>query len=425
MNTAQTPAAQTPAADTPAAEPQPAVVTTVGVDVSKARLDACSDPGGERRSFANDRPGRRALRDWARRLGAQRVAMEPTGRYHRQLHQCLDAAGVEVVLVNPRRTRNFARSIGQEAKNDLADAQLLALFARLGLGKGSSPKKQSLQELADLVVTRRSLVKHRDAMRKNKREVCANAGQHMEKTLAEADRGINQLEASIEALLQADEGLRRRAEIIRSVPGCGLITAAVLCAELPELGEIGQAQAAALVGVAPYDQDSGQTRGARRIRGGRQTVRATGGRIESLEGLWEGCLRSRQSRPRSDVCRGPPGHRSLPWPFARPPAGWHSASRSDVKNLGIDQIACQGPAAGTGPPDRPRWPPPAAGRGSSTHPDSRISLQLARPAPPRRKSSPPPCETPIGPLPRGGFGAASTSGGPFSLPTIAPRVGRR
>ena len=268
MNTAQT-----PAADTPAAEPQPAVVTTVGVDVSKARLDGCSDPGGERRSFANDRPGRRALRDWARRLGAQRVAMEPTGRYHRQLHQCLDAAGVEVVLVNPRRTRNFARSIGQEAKNDLADAQLLALFARLGLGKGSSPKKQSLQELADLVVTRRSLVKHRDAMRKNKREVCANAGQHMEKTLAEADRGINQLEASIEALLQADEGLRRRAEIIRSVPGCGLITAAVLCAELPELGEIGQAQAAALVGVAPYDQDSGQTRGARRIRGGRQTVR--------------------------------------------------------------------------------------------------------------------------------------------------------
>ena len=199
--------------------------------------------------------------------------MEPTGRYHRQLHQCLDAAGVKVVLVNPRRTRNFARSIGQEAKNDLADAKVLALFARLGLGEGSSPKPESLRNLADLVAARRSLVNHRDAMRKSAKEFYEDAAQRMEDSIAGADRGIDRLEADIEALLAGDEGLKRRAEIIRSVPGCGLITAAVVCAELPELGEIGHAQAAALVGVAPYDQDSGQARGRRRIRGGRRTVR--------------------------------------------------------------------------------------------------------------------------------------------------------
>ncbi len=199
--------------------------------------------------------------------------MEPTGRYHRQLHQCLDAAGVQVVLVNPRRTRNFARSIGQEAKNDLADAQLLALFARLGLGKGCSPKEDSLQKLADLVAARRNVVNHRDAIRKSAKEFNAAASGPMEKGIAGLSRAVDELEAKIEALLGGDKGLQRRAEIIRSVPGCGLITAAVVCAELPELGEIGHAQAAALVGVAPYDQDSGQARGRRRIRGGRRTVR--------------------------------------------------------------------------------------------------------------------------------------------------------
>ncbi len=259
--------------ETPAGAPQPAVGTTVGVDVSKRRLDVCSDPSAERREFANDRAGRRALRDWVLQLGAERVAMEPTGRYHRQLHQCLDAAGVEVVLVNPRRTRNFARSIGQEAKNDLADAQLLALFARLGLGKGSSPKEESLRDLADLVAARRVLVNHRDSIRKSAKEFNEGAASCMENSIAELGRDIDQLEAAIEALLRGDKGLKRRAEIIQSVPGCGLITAAVLCAELPELGQIGHAQAAALVGVAPYDQDSGQTRGRRSIRGGRQTVR--------------------------------------------------------------------------------------------------------------------------------------------------------
>ncbi len=241
--------------ETPAGAPQPAVGTTVGVDVSKQRLDACSDRSGERREFANDRAGRRALRDWVLQLGAECVAMEPTGRYHRQLHQCLHAAGVEVVLVNPHLTRNFARSIGQEAKNDLADAQVLALFARLGLGKGSSPKQESLRKLADLAAARRVLVTRRDAMRESAKEFDKSVARIMENSIASASRGIDGLEAAIEALLRGDAGLKRRAEIIRSVPGCGRITAAVLCAELPEL--------------APYDQDGGQTRGRRRIPGGR------------------------------------------------------------------------------------------------------------------------------------------------------------
>ena len=99
---------------------------TVGIDVSKARLDAHVDPTGASCSFDNDKCGRRALRNWALKEGAGRAALEPTGHFHRPLHQCLTDAGIEVVAVNPRRTCNFAGSIGNEAKNDLEDAEVLA-----------------------------------------------------------------------------------------------------------------------------------------------------------------------------------------------------------------------------------------------------------------------------------------------------------
>lgn len=113
---------------------------TVGIDVSKVRLDAHVEPTGAARSFDNDKCGRRALRNWALREGAGQAALEPTARYHRALHQCLADAGIEVVVVNPRRTRNFAHSIGKEAKNDLTDAEVLAVFARLQLGEASEPR---------------------------------------------------------------------------------------------------------------------------------------------------------------------------------------------------------------------------------------------------------------------------------------------
>ncbi len=113
---------------------------------------------------------------------------------------------------------------------------------------------------------------HRDALRKSSKEFGQDAARQRKELIAGASRGIDRLEAAFEALPRDDAGLRRRAEILRSVPGCGLITATVVCTELPELGAIGQAPAAALVG-GPYDQDSGQVRGRRRIRGGMRTVR--------------------------------------------------------------------------------------------------------------------------------------------------------
>ena len=246
---------------------------TVGIDVSKVRLDAHVEPTGAARSFDNDKCGRRALRNWALREGAGRAALEPTGRYHRALHQCLADAGIEVVVVNPRRTRNFARSIGKEARNDLTDAEVLAVFARLQLGEASEPRAGTLQQLADLVGARRNLVDCRDALRKAHGEFCEDAANRMNRSIETIVEEIVGLDTAIAARMRSDEGLKRRSEIIRSVPGCGPVTAAVLCAEMPELGAVGHPQAAALVGVAPFDRDSGQHRGTRRIRGGRQHVR--------------------------------------------------------------------------------------------------------------------------------------------------------
>ncbi|MCY4593367.1 MAG: transposase, partial [Bryobacterales bacterium] len=106
------------------------------------------------RRFANTPDGRRTLCDWLRELGARRVAVEPTGRYHRALHQCLCDDGVKVVLANPQRMRNFARSLGEQAKSDRIDAAMLARYARLDGIEGVAPKPEAERALADLLALR-------------------------------------------------------------------------------------------------------------------------------------------------------------------------------------------------------------------------------------------------------------------------------
>ena len=111
--------------------PPPSADSVAGIDVGKYGLDVFVDPSKLERRFANTPDGRRTLRDWLRELRARRVAVEPTGRYHRALHQCLCDDGVKVVLANPQRMRNFARSLGEQAKSDRIDAAMLARYAHL------------------------------------------------------------------------------------------------------------------------------------------------------------------------------------------------------------------------------------------------------------------------------------------------------
>ena len=145
-------------------KPDPMVVA--GIDVGKSKLDAHILDGSLERRFNNDRCGRRALRNWLFKHGVTRAVLEPTGRYHRNLHQGLFDAGIETVLVNPLRSRRFAQAIGQLAKNDRVDAAMLARFGLLDNLEATPPQPQNLQLLSDLLALRRKLVDQLGALRK-------------------------------------------------------------------------------------------------------------------------------------------------------------------------------------------------------------------------------------------------------------------
>ena len=144
--------------------PTPTIVA--GIDVGKSGLDAYLEPGGQARHFANTKPGRRALRNWLVQHGVTRAAFEPTGRYHRELHQCLFDSGLETVAVNPLRSRRFAEAIGRLAKNDRVDASMLARYGLLSDLAGTPPKAPILHRLNDLIAIRRKHVAQRAAQLK-------------------------------------------------------------------------------------------------------------------------------------------------------------------------------------------------------------------------------------------------------------------
>ncbi len=253
--------------------PTPPAESVAGIDVGKHWLDVFVDPAACERRFANTHEGHQALSNWLSQLDARRVALEPTGRYHRELHQGLHNDGVTVVLANPQRMRNFARSLGQQAKTDRVDAAMLARYACLDHLQSVAPKPANQQALGDLLALRRKLVEQGAAWRKHASATAGPAADLLQPLLDRFAPKVREVDAAVQAGIDADPGLRRRSEIIRSVPGCGPLTAASLCAELPELGSATPAAAAALAGLAPYACDSGGHHGRRRIRGGRQHPR--------------------------------------------------------------------------------------------------------------------------------------------------------
>ena len=242
-----------------------------GIDVSKATLDVHA--AGQERRFANDGTSWRALGKWLRRLKVSRVVMEATGRYHRRVHQGLHDRGFEVVLVNPLRARRFAEGAGHLAKTDRVDARMLAkLGSVLDDLEPVAPREAFLNRLEDLLVVRAKHVDARTMLTQVAYEV--DEGEAIARaTVAHLDEQIARLETAIEEVIAGDAEQAERFRILTSIPGVGAVTAAALLCWMPELGSLGRRQAAALIGVAPFANDSGQHRGARHIRGGRRRPR--------------------------------------------------------------------------------------------------------------------------------------------------------
>lgn len=245
----------------------------VGIDVSKAQLDACLWPEGEAHAFANDREGLRELVRWLRGVKPQAIGFEASGGYERPLLAALCKADLPAHRVNPARLRQFARAAGVLAKNDRIDAAMIARFCA-ALPQREARHDPALAALAELVTARRQLCEERTRCTNQARQTAIAmlkriAAQRIKRLGAE----IALVEAEIARLIAANPELAERQDIMRSVPGIGAVTAATLSAFMPELGTMTARQAAALIGVAPFDCESGAFKGKRRILGGRKPPR--------------------------------------------------------------------------------------------------------------------------------------------------------
>jgi transposase len=247
----------------------------VGIDVSKARLDVALGAAGELFGVANDPAGIGALLKRLLEVAPARVVVEATGGIETALVGELGAAGLPVVVVNPRQVRDFARATGQLAKTDGLDARVLALFAeRLRPELRPLPSERE-RELKALVARRRQLVgmltAERNRLAGAPKALHKRIGRHiawLERELASADDDLGQQ-------LRNSPLWREREDLLRGVPGVGPVLCATLLADLPELGQLNRREIAKLVGVAPLNRDSGTLRGKRMVWGGRAAVRAT------------------------------------------------------------------------------------------------------------------------------------------------------
>jgi len=246
----------------------------VGLDVAKDKVDACIRSLSQRQTFASTAEGRRALIRWLRRHKVSKAAMEASGGYERDWARALREAGIEALIVDPKRVRSFARSAGRLAKNDPIDAEMIAWFAETFVEAKGQAYDATREKLAQIVNARQVLLNVRTSLR-NRGEHCApEVVQKMQvRLLKDIALEIARLEAAIAGLIKATPHFTELAEIIESVPGLAEVTSAGLIAAMPELGQMGNNAAAALLGAAPYDNDSGKRRGERHIQGGRRRVR--------------------------------------------------------------------------------------------------------------------------------------------------------
>lgn len=244
----------------------------VGCDVSKTTLDIFDPACGKAQRIANnENAAARLAGDLAGRDVI--VVMEATGPYDRTLRSALDAAKARYARVNPARARRFAQAAGLLAKTDAVDAKMLAALGSALTLEPDRPEEECRKALAALTARRDQLVQIRADEKKRRHEAAGEAARSIDAHLAFLNAEVRRFNEEIDLLIQSAAALREDAERLTSAPGVGPVAAAVLLAQLPELGRLSPKEIAALAGLAPVNNDSGAFRGVRRIRGGRRRVR--------------------------------------------------------------------------------------------------------------------------------------------------------
>ena len=246
----------------------------VGVDVSKATLDAASWTSNEYKRFRNDRTGIQELIEWLKTLQPELLVLEATGGLELPFVAELAYAKIPIAVVNPRRIREFARSIGQLAKTDKLDAKVIAHF-----GAATHPEARKLptndeEKLTALITRRRQIIEMLTAEKNRVHSARFSMKERIETHLSWLDGELRDLDNEITKFIHQSLIWKEKDKLLRSVPGVGPVTSATILAMLPELGTLNRQKIAALVGVAPVNKDSGKRQKKRRVYGGRANVRS-------------------------------------------------------------------------------------------------------------------------------------------------------
>lgn len=248
---------------------------TVGIDVSKARLDVHVHPVGESFAVDNDEAGVVALCQRLGRLeGLAGIGLEASGRYERLAVAQLAAAKLPVVVLNPAQVRHYGQALGQRAKTDPIDARLIALFMQAVRPEQRPLADAQTEELGALMTRRRQLVQMLVTERLRRQQAPKGIVRvSMARLVTTLEEALRELDAEIDKTVRGTPVWRDKEDLLASVPGIGKIIARTLLAEMPELGTLTPKQAAALAGLAPYTRQSGKWRGKSFIGGGRTVVR--------------------------------------------------------------------------------------------------------------------------------------------------------
>lgn len=246
----------------------------VGIDVSKASLDVYLRPSGKQFQVKNQTTGIAELIQHLQTFKIQQVILEASGGLELEAAQALQEQGFAITIINPRQGRDFAKASGKLAKTDRIDAAVLAHFGEAMQPTITVLASASQQALQEVVTRRRQLVEMLSAEKNRQGTLRGKMRQNLDVHLKWLEEHIEELDREIEQLSQAQEQWRSRITLLKSVPGIGNVIATTLVAALPELGQVNDKRISALVGVAPFNRDSGKYKGSRTIWGGRASVRA-------------------------------------------------------------------------------------------------------------------------------------------------------
>ena len=247
---------------------------TVGIDVSKDRLDVHVRPTSEAFAVPRDGAGLATLCDRLKARTPALVALEATGGYETVVAAALAGAGLPVVVVNPGQVRSFARALGKRAKTDPIDAAVIAHFAEATAPELRPLPDEATQMLADLVARRRQIVEMMGSERQRlRRMTLPRVRRSIERLIRALETELADLDHDIDDAVRGSPAWREAEDLLSSVPGVGPVVSRSLLAELPELGHLDRKKVAALAGLAPFTRQSGTWKGRSFIGGGRTTVR--------------------------------------------------------------------------------------------------------------------------------------------------------